>query len=235
MAVRSSKNYVYKGKELKQNYVQNMLFATILAIGTVGFLFFSIRKIDFGTYKPPSIPKPVIVSFAPVIQRIEEEPPPVRPVLNIKVVAIQKQKDIPSKTQEDRTQITSTNQVEVFSSEIKVDAPKEVESELLPQVVQTDEVYEFFKVEIKPKLIKSVNPVYPELARNAGIEGKVIVSAVVDEEGNVIKAEIVSSTNSIFNEPALKAAYQYKFSPAMMKDKKVKVKVIIPFNFVIKR
>jgi outer membrane biosynthesis protein TonB len=46
---------------------------------------------------------------------------------------------------------------------------------------------------------------------------------------------IVSSTNSIFNDPALKAVYQYKFSPAMMKDKKVKVRILIPFNFVIRK
>jgi len=42
---------------------------------------------------------------------------------------------------------------------------------------------------------------------------------------------VIQSTNPIFNEPALKAAYKHKFTPAMMKDKKVKVKVIRPFVF----
>ncbi|MCS7245721.1 MAG: TonB family protein [candidate division WOR-3 bacterium] len=233
MAVRSSKSYVYKGKELEQSYVQNLFFAIILAFGIVGFLFFSIRKIDFGTYNPPPVPKPVIVSFAPVIQRIEEEPPPIRPVLNIKIVAKQEQqKDVPSKVQDNESQVLSTNQIENIRSEI--DIPKEVEDISLPSVIPADEVYEFFKVEVKPKPIKVVNPVYPELAKKAGMEGRVVISAILDEEGNVIKAEILSSTNSIFNESALKAAYQYKFSPAMMKDRRVKVKVIIPFNFVIK-
>lgn len=233
MAVRSSKSYVYKGKELEQSYAQNLFFAIILALGIVGFLFFSIRKIDFGTYNPPPVPKPVVVSFAPVIQRIEEEPPPIRPVLNIKIVAKQEQQNVVlSEVQDNESQVLSTNQVENIRNEI--DIPKEMENVSLPPIITTDEVYEFFKVEIKPKPIKVVNPVYPELAKKAGMEGRVIISAIIDEEGNVIKAEILSSTNSIFNEPALKAAYQYKFSPAMMKDKRVKVKVIIPFNFVIK-
>jgi len=91
--------------------------------------------------------------------------------------------------------------------------------------------YEFFKVEVKPEPIKTVLPEYPEVARKAGLEGRVTVAAIVDENGNVIYAEVISSTNKIFEEVALKAAYQYKFKPGMMKDKRVKVRVIIPFAF----
>jgi len=93
------------------------------------------------------------------------------------------------------------------------------------------EYYEFFKVEVKPEPIKTVLPEYPEVARKAGLEGRVTIAAIVDENGNVIYAEVINSTNKVFEEPALKAAYQYKFKPGMMKDKKVKVRVIIPFAF----
>ncbi|MEO0144918.1 MAG: energy transducer TonB [candidate division WOR-3 bacterium] len=90
---------------------------------------------------------------------------------------------------------------------------------------------EFFKVEVKPEPIRTVMPEYPEVARKAGLEGRVTVAVIVDENGNVIHAEVVNSTNKVFEEPALKAAYQYKFKPGMMKDRKVKVRVIIPFAF----
>jgi TonB family protein len=93
------------------------------------------------------------------------------------------------------------------------------------------EYYEFFKVEVKPEPIKTVLPEYPEVARKAGLEGRVTIAAIVDENGNVVYAEVVNSTNKVFEEAALKAAYQYKFKPGMMKDKKVKVRVIIPFAF----
>ncbi len=90
---------------------------------------------------------------------------------------------------------------------------------------------EFFKVEVKPEPIKTVLPEYPEVARKAGLEGRVTVAAIVDENGNVIYAEVINSTNKVFEEPAVKAAYQYKFKPGMMKDRRVKVRVIIPFAF----
>lgn len=93
------------------------------------------------------------------------------------------------------------------------------------------EYYDFFKVEVKPEPIKTVLPEYPEVARKAGLEGKVTIAVIVDENGNVIHAEVINSSNQVFNEAALKAAYGYKFKPGMMKDKKVKVKVIIPFAF----
>lgn len=93
------------------------------------------------------------------------------------------------------------------------------------------EYYDFFKVEVKPEPVKTVLPEYPEVARKAGIEGRVTVAVIVDESGNVIHAEIINSSNKVFDEAALKAAYGYKFKPGMMKDKKVKVKVIIPFAF----
>ncbi|MEO0203019.1 MAG: energy transducer TonB [candidate division WOR-3 bacterium] len=90
---------------------------------------------------------------------------------------------------------------------------------------------EFFKVEVKPEPIRTVLPEYPEVARKAGLEGRVTIAVIVDENGDVIHAEVVNSTNKVFEESALKAAYQYKFKPGMMKDKKVKVRVIIPFAF----
>ena len=69
------------------------------------------------------------------------------------------------------------------------------------------------------------------MARKAGLEGKVFVMAVVDENGNVIEASISYSENPIFNEAALKAAKKMKFKPGRQKDIPVKVRVIIPFVF----
>jgi len=229
MAKNTPKHYVYKGKELEENYIPNLIFSFLLSVGIILLLFVGVKKIEFGTYKPSFIPKPVNITFAPVIQRIEEAPPPSRPIMNIKVVEVKKQEKLVEKNKEEN--IIKEEEV------LKVDTPKinPIENIPVPVATSSEEVYEFFKVEVKPQVIKAVQPEYPELAKKAGIEGRVVISVVVDEEGKVISAEIVSSTNSIFNESALKAAYEYKFSPAMMKDKKVKVRVLIPFNFVIRK
>ncbi|MEO0224325.1 MAG: TonB family protein [candidate division WOR-3 bacterium] len=224
------KHYIQKGQEIEDFYAQNIFFGFIISIGIIALLFAGVKKIEFGTYKPAQLPKPVTIEFMPVIQRIEEPPPPVKPRINVRIVEVKKEKS--DKVKKERSLISQTESKEEI---IQEQAPiNPIENVPLPTAT-SEEVYEFFKVEIKPQVIKSVPPEYPEYAKKAGIEGRVVISAVVDEEGNVVDAQIVSSTNSIFNEPALKAAYQYKFSPAMMKDKKVKVRVLIPFNFVIKK
>ncbi|MEO0216989.1 MAG: TonB family protein [candidate division WOR-3 bacterium] len=232
MAIKSPKYYVYKGQELEQTYIQNIFWGVIVAIGVIAFLFVSIKKIEVGVYTPSNIPKPVVVAFAPVIREIEELPPPSRPKVEIKIVQT-KQEKLPT-----TTQTAKTEEVKEVAPNIAETKPAEInpiENMPLPTTSREEEVYEFFKVEIKPQIVKAVQPEYPDLAKKAGIEGRVVVSVIVDENGNVINAEIISSTNSIFNEPALKAAYKYKFSPAMMKDKKVKVKVLIPFNFTVQK
>jgi hypothetical protein len=60
-------------------------------------------------------------------------------------------------------------------------------NELRPDVTATtiEAKIPFWKVESKPKLVHEVVPDYPEMARTAGIEGKVIVAMVVDALGNV--------------------------------------------------
>ena len=100
-----------------------------------------------------------------------------------------------------------------------------------PPPAPTQTIFELFEVEEPPQPIVQVQPEYPEEARKAGLEGRVIVVAVVDENGNVIEASIHSSTNPIFNEAALEAAKKMKFKPGRLKDIPVKVKVLIPFVF----
>jgi TonB family protein len=100
-----------------------------------------------------------------------------------------------------------------------------------PPPAPTQTVFEVYEVEEPPQPIVQVQPEYPEEARKAGLEGKVIVVAVVDENGDVIEAYIHQSTNPIFNDAALEAAKKMKFKPGRQKDTPVKVKVLIPFLF----
>ena len=84
----------------------------------------------------------------------------------------------------------------------------------------------FFAWEEPPKLIKMVKPQYPEIAREDGVDGKVILTLIVDEEGDVIQAEvIISEPADIFDEAALTAVRQYKFEPAKSHGKAIKVQM----------
>lgn len=94
---------------------------------------------------------------------------------------------------------------------------------------------DFVPYEKGPVPVKIVQPEYPEIAKRAGVEGKVFVKVWVDKEGKPKKALIIKSDAEIFNEPAIEAAMQWLFTPAMMNNGPVAVWVSLPFVFKINK
>ncbi len=86
-------------------------------------------------------------------------------------------------------------------------------------------------VDVEPKLIKAGTPVYPKEAAKAGQEGTVWVKVWVTAKGEPKEVEVLKSENPVFNQSALDAAKQYRFTPAEIKGKPVAVWVTIPFKF----
>lgn len=71
---------------------------------------------------------------------------------------------------------------------------------------------------------------YPEMAKEAGISGKVIVNFIIDEEGNILKATILKGIGAGCDEEALRVIkLMPKWTPGMNNGKPVKVS----FNQVI--
>lgn len=75
------------------------------------------------------------------------------------------------------------------------------------------------------------NVVYPEIAKRAEVQGRVVVLAFVDESGSVTKAEIVKSIGAGCDEAALDAVLKTKFKPGKQNGNPVKVQVLIPIVF----
>lgn len=73
----------------------------------------------------------------------------------------------------------------------------------------------------KPKLVKKVNPVYPEVAVLEKVEGVVVLEVTIDEQGKVKAARIVSYSPPILNQAALDAVRQWRYEP-FVKDGKAK-------------
>ncbi len=76
--------------------------------------------------------------------------------------------------------------------------------------------------------------VYPEFAVRAGIQGKVFVSAIIDEQGNVIKAEVTKGIGGGCDEAAVKAVMATKFKPGKQRGRPVKVQLGLPIYFRLK-
>ncbi|MBI1806115.1 MAG: TonB family protein [Ignavibacteria bacterium] len=104
------------------------------------------------------------------------------------------------------------------------------------QDIQIDEdPADFVPVEKQPVPVKQVQPEYPEIARRATVEGTVWIKILVDKEGKAKKALVMKSDAEIFNEPAIKAALQWVFTPALMNNGPVAVWAAVPFRFKLNK
>jgi protein TonB len=93
--------------------------------------------------------------------------------------------------------------------------------------------HDFIAFDQAPRLVTAVKPEYPDIARKAGVEGRVVVWVIIDEEGRVISAEIAASDAPILNQASLDAAYKHKFEPAYQREVPVKAKISLRFRFVL--
>lgn len=97
---------------------------------------------------------------------------------------------------------------------------------------------EFIPVEKEPsldydKLKRSVQ--YPDIARRAGVEGKVIVRVLVDKSGKVKKTMIEYTDSELLNESAVKAIRDYgTFTPAIQNGQPITCWVSIPITFQLR-
>ena len=71
---------------------------------------------------------------------------------------------------------------------------------------------------------------YPDIARKAGLTGKVFVTALVNKLGKVEEIGKISGPE-VFHQSAREAALRWEFEPAIQNEKPVKVWVSLPFTY----
>ncbi|WP_240314434.1 energy transducer TonB [Vibrio tetraodonis] len=85
----------------------------------------------------------------------------------------------------------------------------------------------------KPSFIsKPVQPIYPRLARKRGLTGVVTYEVWLDEDGQQVSQQLISSSGqTILDKSALKAIKKWKFSPHSINGQKIAHRVRIPVRF----
>jgi protein TonB len=90
----------------------------------------------------------------------------------------------------------------------------------------------FVALEKEPQFVNQVKPVYPEMARKAGLEGRVVVRVLIDKDGKPQKAQVIKSTGiEAFEEVAIDAVMKSSYSPAIQNGRPVKCWMTIPIKF----
>lgn len=74
---------------------------------------------------------------------------------------------------------------------------------------------------------------YPPAAREAGIEGTVVVRVLVDEKGNYVKHIVLQSPHPLLEKAVVKELPNLKFTPGIQAGKPIRVWVNIPFRFTL--
>ena len=76
---------------------------------------------------------------------------------------------------------------------------------------------------------------YPEEARLAGVEGKVVIRVLVNKDGSLRKIMVEYSDNALLNESAKCAVKKYgRFEPAIQKGKPIACWVSIPIEYKLR-
>lgn len=87
-------------------------------------------------------------------------------------------------------------------------------------------------VEQLPAVVKAVKPIYPGIAKDAGVEGLVMVKVLVGKDGRVLDVLLVDKFQvPMLNESALAAARQWVFTPGLDNGRPVSCWTVIPFRF----
>ena len=126
--------------------------------------------------------------------------------------------------------------IEIGDTEIDLEAEMEAPPPPKEEKKVEEEPTYFVAVEEMPEPIGGIKGiqekiVYPEIAKRAGVEGKVYVLAFVDESGTVTKAQVLKGIGAGCDEAALTAVQKTKFKPGKQRGKPVKVQVSIPIIF----
>ncbi len=205
--------------DLKRSYKRIFELSLIIALAIliVAFKFFPHLKTTTALSEGPQ----ELFKVEDVEQTKQENrpPPPPKPPIPIEAPS----EDVLEDIEIGETELNVNEQVEA-------PPPPKVEKKV------EEEPQYFVAVEEMPEPIGGIQAiqskiVYPEIAKRAGIEGKVYVLAFVDETGTVTKAEIIKGLGAGLDDAALNAVKATKFKPGKQRGKPVKVQVSIPIVF----
>jgi protein TonB len=206
---------------LKQSFAIHLFFFLLIAFVLFNKTTLSIQtsdEIEFEVIKEPEIIKEEMVPVINAPKKIEAPPTkPVEAVYGLNRNSLTSDSEVSTSVK-----VGNTIAKSIDDKKLKDDDP---DSLPIPSAE--------YLVTSMPVVLNEVRPDYPKLARDKGIEGKVVMDILIDQNGVVREAVIVSDPGNGMGEAALRAIKKFKFRPALIDKKKVAVKIKYAINFVL--
>lgn len=114
--------------------------------------------------------------------------------------------------------------------------PPEIQDEAATDgdVIGGNEIYEISDIHAMPVLLNlnDVQPDYPDVAKKAGLTGRVILKFKINVDGSVSDVHVLEG-DEIFRQPAIDAVTRFRYKPAERDARPVAVWMTMPFKFVL--
>lgn len=252
----------YGGFFLRKKYPLHLTIGTILigvlALGfTFGPIIMKTMVPDKDAEKNRSVKVTITMDDLPPPPALDKDNPPPPPPPRIKPPEVRTVAfHIPTPTPEDEID-PEDEQTIVEVSELK-EAPNiglenkegdeegfftgelvELVEETVPEVIREPEppvdAFVFAESEPAPINMDEVKILigYPQIARDAGIHGNVVLRILVDKRGNYTRHKVINEVHPLLTEAIEKHIASLKFTPAIQAGKPIPFWVNIPFNFVL--
>ena len=101
-----------------------------------------------------------------------------------------------------------------------------------PPTVKSPTTQRVTSVVLNSKVISLPQPSYPNIAKQTRTQGPVNIQILVDEQGKVISAQVVTG-NPMLTFAARDAAMRARFTPTILNGQPVKIQGVITYNFVL--
>lgn len=186
-------------------------------------IFIAAVKLDLTSVAPEEflLDEQEIVEMEEIIQtrQLETPPPPPRPPVPVEVPNDEIIEDIDIDLGGDLD----------LGGQLSMPPPP-------PPREEEDEDEFFVVVEEMPELIGGLGELqrqirYPEMARRAGIEGRVFIQFIVNERGEVENPIVMRGIGGGADEEALRVVSQARFTPGMQRGRPVRVQYSLPIYF----
>jgi eukaryotic-like serine/threonine-protein kinase len=84
-----------------------------------------------------------------------------------------------------------------------------------------------------PTRVFSVNAIYPEEAKAAGVEGVVVMRIIIGEDGSVTNVVVVRSV-PMLDEAAIESVLQWQYQPTLLNGVPVEVEMFVTVSFTLR-
>lgn len=208
--------------DLKRKYYRVIEISLIISLGILILAFKYFPDVKQEEIKIEAAQELIDVEDVEVTKQESAPPPPPKPPIPIEAPSDDVLEDI----EFDDTELD-------VDEEVAAPPPPPVEEK--EEEVEEETVF-FVAVEEMPEPIGGIAGIqskieYPEIAKRAGVQGRVYVKAYVDEQGNVQKVELIKGIGAGCDEEAMKAVQATQFKPGKQRGKPVRVQVSIPILF----